>query len=522
MNAWAGWMLGVSLMILGLGLLWSGCMSGRAAAPRRDPTKVMSGPRQPLNHRSIVERSGTAAHIDAIRIKLGFPAEVFEEAVRPVIEAYGEFVEGLPTAEPHHRDFVERITYSIELADLALDLRRDQILPPGAAPEAIGEHAQRWTYAVFLAALLHDVGQDSREPRTMMRNREASPASRPSVRGFWRNGSTSNHGTRVEVSLVQPELNVTRSVLLLSHFVSAAILEWLAADAGLMRELHAFLSGDEPAQVGAIGALVQQAEMEAARRHAGTGSRDALLSTRGAEDMQPPERLMNSEAGSTSATDECGAEQAQAHVGVSAEQGTAGPAPVAFIRPVMSEAEYLEDGDAKRRAIASHRATGMPAPLERAPDAPSQVMLRGVADSAGSRSDPAHRFMSWLKQGLAEGTLLVNGPRAWVHFVPEGMLLVSPRIFQAYATRFGEDGEGNAGLVADANVGKLIQRKVLRAGWHVRAEKQVNFHTYQVIHDGRAVSRLSGVLIANPERFVSPVPSANPVLVRLPREIALA
>jgi hypothetical protein len=40
--------------------------------------------------------------------------------------------------------------------------------------------------------------------------------------------------------------------------------------------------------------------------------------------------------------------------------------------------------------------------------------------------------------------------------------------------------------------------------------------SYQVMRGERAVSQLSGVVIPNPERFVTPVPAINPVLVRLP------
>ena len=39
--------------------------------------------------------------------------------------------------------------------------------------------------------------------------------------------------------------------------------------------------------------------------------------------------------------------------------------------------------------------------------------------------------------------------------------------------------------------------------------------SYQVVRGERAVSRLSGVVIPSPERFVTPVPAINPVLVRL-------
>jgi hypothetical protein len=40
--------------------------------------------------------------------------------------------------------------------------------------------------------------------------------------------------------------------------------------------------------------------------------------------------------------------------------------------------------------------------------------------------------------------------------------------------------------------------------------------SYQVMRGERVVSRLSGVVIPSPERFVTPVPAVNPVLVHLP------
>ena len=136
--------------------------------------------------------------------------------------------------------------------------------------------------------------------------------------------------------------------------------------------------------------------------------------------------------------------------------------------------------------------------------------------------DAASRFIAWLQQGIADGTIRVNESRALVHGVDEGMLLVSPRIFREFAKRFGEDGGGRAPAIAvdDVDTGKWIQRQVLRAGWHLRADKGVNILTYQVMRKGRAVSRLSGVVITNPARFIDPVPPVNPVLARPPAKPA--
>ncbi len=82
--------------------------------------------------------------------------------------------------------------------------------------------------------------------------------------------------------------------------------------------------------------------------------------------------------------------------------------------------------------------------------------------------DAARRFMGWLQQGLCDGTLRVNLAGAPVHFVDEGMLLVSPRIFREFAKHLGENSGRPANAPGEPDIGKSIQRQVLRAGWHLR------------------------------------------------------
>jgi hypothetical protein len=167
--------------------------------------------------------------------------------------------------------------------------------------------------------------------------------------------------------------------------------------------------------------------------------------------------------------------------------------------PPNEETEYLEDFDEERGG-----------PVEQ---------FRTTDPALAQASEAARRFIGWVQQGLSEGTLRVNEAGALVHFVKEGMLLVSPRIFREFAKRFGEDGNrGPANAPGEPDIGKLIQRQVLRAGWHLRADKGINILTFQVMHGDRAVSRLSGVVIRNPARFVNPVPPINPLLVRLREE----
>jgi hypothetical protein len=124
--------------------------------------------------------------------------------------------------------------------------------------------------------------------------------------------------------------------------------------------------------------------------------------------------------------------------------------------------------------------------------------------------------MEWVRQGIADGTLRVNVPGALVHGVEDGLLLASPGIFRAFIRRDG------AGKAEPGDAVKRLQREVLRAGWHLRADGGVNLHGYAWKQDGRAAARMHGVVILAPQRFVDPVPPINPALVRVGDSAAVA
>jgi hypothetical protein len=125
-------------------------------------------PDQPvLSAQVIIDRSGLANLIVVLRTRMGFPAETFALAARPLIEGFAELVQLQPVAgsSRHGRYGLGggRLHRGLVIALRALDHRRGQILPRNAAPETLGALAHRWTYAVFAAALLHDVGSAESE-----------------------------------------------------------------------------------------------------------------------------------------------------------------------------------------------------------------------------------------------------------------------------------------------------------------------------------------------------------------------
>jgi hypothetical protein len=361
-------------------------MPSGSASPRVIESSCVSE-RPALCAQAIIDRSGAANLIVLLRVRMGFPAESFALAARPLIDGYAEFVQLRPMpGSSRYGGPGGQLQRGLVTALRALDHRRGQILPRNAPPEILGALAHRWTYAVFAAALLRDVG----------------------------------------------EVHSDDSVRMFEQWVPPIVQAWLAEHPPLMAELRAVLAGRADAS-SAIAELVERAA---------TGARAGV-------------------------------------------EATLPPAQTASIAGAVEASVDTE---------------------QVAPEADGPEFLDGV-DAAGA--ERPRRFMEWVRQGIADGTLPVNVRGALVHGVEEGLLLASPGIFRAFIRRDG------AGQAEPGNAAKRLQREVLRAGWHLRADGGVNLHGYAWKPDGRAAARIHGVVILAPQRFVDPVPPINSALLRV-------
>ena len=120
--------------------------------------------------------------------------------------------------------------------------------------------------------------------------------------------------------------------------------------------------------------------------------------------------------------------------------------------------------------------------------------------------------MAWLQSVVANGSLRYNESGALVHFVAEGLFLVSPGVFRAYAQAHPELLNKELGTARDWP-GKAAQKAVCGAGWNRKGPRNKSVLTYQVVsREGAPVKTLNGVVVLQPERFFDPVPPANPHL----------
>jgi hypothetical protein len=115
----------------------------------------------------------------------------------------------------------------------------------------------------------------------------------------------------------------------------------------------------------------------------------------------------------------------------------------------------------------------------------------------------ARQFITWLNQGLENGTLVSNQADAMVFRVAEGLLLVSPKVFRAYA----QQGVHHAEPIAET--ARRLQRELLRAGWHRCTAAGGNFHGYAFTPVGGQVRQIQGVLIPQPQRLFRNLPPVD-------------
>ena len=403
-------------------------------APHGMPSGL--GREQPvLRAQSLIDHLNLGNAIRCLRIKLAFPAEVFALAAQPLIEAHAEFVQMLPVSG---RVQLGPAGGQLHLAFVtvlrSLDRRRSQILPRGAAPEVIGARAHRWTYAVFVSALLRDLHHVSDGMRVwMVMGTGVSRTWNPAA-GSMRSGGALGYVVEpLPPGLVPDPIDAAAAWGLFERCVPAAIQDWLSEDPAVMAELRACLGGDaEP---------------------------DSVLSELVASDApgRPPVR-----AQALSPASAVPAATSLVELSAAAVQTAITVDPTEFLEAVLPDESAL-----------------------------------------------ARQFMVWLNQGLLNGSLSVNKPDALVHGVAEGLLLASPRIFREFAK------QQFAGPESAADAAKRVQREVLREGWHLRADRGVNILCYGYRRSEPGATRINGIVIREPQRFIQRLPAIDSALVRV-------
>jgi hypothetical protein len=160
------------------------------------------------------------------------------------------------------------------------------------------------------------------------------------------------------------------------------------------------------------------------------------------------------------------------------------------------DAENAENAENPENTGTAHAAIASIATPEIDPDH-SPVSLDGM--------DTGAKFLSWLKKGLIEKTILINDVNAEVHIVEEGVFLVAPAIFKTFLNKHNLPGETQH---------KNLSRRFQRLRKHL-PNGNLNIHGYWAGGKNR-VTKISGWILPFNIIYENdyPVPKANKFLRR--------
>jgi integrating conjugative element relaxase (TIGR03760 family) len=584
---------------------------GSIASVQGDTLPVLRAPTliTRLDAGVLIARIGDHAHASA---------DNFRRHYAPVIDRFLEYVQLLPASESHHHAQPGGMAlHTLETVQHALQRRQGLMLPPGAPTETQQRQQHRWTYAVFVAALLHDTGKAAHDLRITYDSAAHADA-------VWNPLAGSLPALAAETYRVNFAYGAARDyaahrrfpLVLLPQFVPTRVLGWLADESALLQELAEYLCGER--RDGALAELVAVGDRESVRRNLLAGPRQRFASAR---NVPLIERLMDAlrkmladgawlplnrdgAAGwvadgavwlvSKRLADEVrrflhaqgdtavpGEDKNDRLFDVWQEYGAVVPNPVtggAVWRARVEGADYAHEltllrfplarlwpeatsfpssmqGRIVVLSAAEPTPAGGPAKGERETTStassltptPAQALLDPADDAATIEAAPprssvwgppvppaigplpalhedpdkqpsalAVAFMAWVQQGVGEGSLRYNESGALVHFVTEGLFLVSPGLFRAYAEAHPTASNADPGGARDWP-GKAVQRAVCGAGWNRKGPRNKSVLTYRVAgREGKPGKALNGVVVLHPERFFAPVPPSNPHLQRAP------
>lgn len=414
-----------------------------------------------------IERGSTllnahSARLANIRSMIGVPQQHWRLLYQPLFVAFAELVQSLPVsggAQQH--EYGDSLQCALGRVGLALKLRRGRVLPPAKEPEAVAEEQDVWTYAVVTAAMLHDVGATLTGQCVTLYGRDQLPLA---VWSPWVGPMTQARAKRYRTEFRRSdnnELHGAVTPLIVNHVVPSDGLRWLGCH---QDALAAWLTAISGHSVGSaiIADIVGQADQIASGRDGSDTPRQ--LAIPGVETWAEPSVPYSdgSEAETT---------RVPVHKSDVAQQDAAS------ITAALTATDNVEFG--VRRVQTDNREA-------------KQV------DGDEENEDPGAAFIAWLIKGISSDALALNTPKARAHVVHEGLLLVSPAVFQAFAGDQWRD----------------VQKHFLKQKLNDKTAAGGNFFHYVLETDG-GTKMIKGIVIRNPEaKLAVTLPPRNQTLSR--------
>lgn len=194
--------------------------------------------------------------IRAIRRKVGIDPQRFDAMYIVPIQRFCELVQLIPASQAYHHAFPGGlIVHTLTVVEYAIQERRKHTLPLASEPEIIEAQKNLWTFAVFVAALLHDIGKAV----TMINyiNLKDGRALSP-LAGTLKAQSVNNYTITFKPSRYY-SLHERLGIAFLYHVFDCLCLDFLTQNLDVFAEVLGYIANDAQSW-GSIGEIVRTAD----------------------------------------------------------------------------------------------------------------------------------------------------------------------------------------------------------------------------------------------------------------------
>jgi integrating conjugative element relaxase (TIGR03760 family) len=567
------------------------------------PVSTLASPVAPLNTFPVLSSNALLApHTAAIsRIEelAGVPITYFRDYYLAPLHHYARFVQQLPASEVHHHAHAGGLlAHTLEVITTALSLRQGYLLPPGVAVEALVHLKDVWTYAVFTAALCHDLAKPAVDQKVTLYDVAGKSMG---VWDPWRgdlDGNEDTHWYGVEfVRGRSYRLHEKASLLLVHRIIPATGLAWLASDRQAFAAWCGCISGDA-SQADVLGEIISLADRQSVGHSLGadlgpkaatsqvvplhekllmalrqlieentlplnrngaagfrTGNKLWLVSKRSIDSM----RLYLNQSGHSGIPTEnqrlfdvlqehqvlettqdraiwrmtvqgdgwahdltliciplikiwanTEAWPAEFTGSVTVQRTDSGALDIDSINPLADDEELFTADQATEIANTQQQKADSK-PIASKSAAITKPNEAKAIDNGISESKDATRvikktgdaFLDWIIAGIQDRSVDYNNPGARIHVVNEGVLLLSPGIFQDYVRVHQLDESWES-----------IQKQFLKLDLHERTVGSLNIHRYQVSGEYQSAPITALLLKDVGLLFKTGTPRPNPHVVK--------
>ncbi len=182
----------------------------------------------------------------------------FEKMYLTPIYRFCEIVQLTPASQAHHHSFPGGlIVHTLSVIELALNERMNYTLPLSSDPQTIEDQKPLWTFAVFVAALCHDIGKTV----TMVAfvDNDSLKVKNVLAGTMIEQGVKSYHFAWKPTQYYKLHQQIGASFLM--KLLDDISLDFLSSELDVFKEVLAYIQADEY-NWGSIGHIVQTADSE--------------------------------------------------------------------------------------------------------------------------------------------------------------------------------------------------------------------------------------------------------------------